>query len=159
MDAISQTRIEEVFPPLRDKISSLFTIMESSGIELRVVQALRSWPQQDALFAQGRTAPGAIVTNVRGGYSYHNFGLAVDIVPSQFDLDQPYNPDWNSKHPVWQRMETAGMSLGLDSGAAWRTFPDAPHFQLTGKWPESAPSDEVRELFKSGGIEAVWNAV
>jgi peptidoglycan L-alanyl-D-glutamate endopeptidase CwlK len=49
---------------------------------IRVVQGLRSWTEQDALYAMGRTAPGKIVTNVKGGYSYHNYGMAVDCVPS-----------------------------------------------------------------------------
>lgn len=158
MDAISTARLQEVSPVLAAKITTLVTMLETEGIEVRVVQALRSWSQQDALYAQGRTAPGSIVTNCPGGHSYHNFGLAVDLTPSQFGPDQPYSPDWNSQHPSWKTMESKGQSLGLDSGSTWRSFPDAPHFQLTGRFPEGAPTDEVRQIFKDSGMQAVWDA-
>lgn len=155
MDSVSEARLQEVAPLLSQKIHTLSTMLEQEGIDIRVVQALRSWSEQDALYAQGRTAPGNIVTNCRGGHSYHNFGMAVDCVPD--DPSHPgYQPDWNAAHPTWKRMETVGQSLGLDSGATWRTFPDAPHFQLTGRFPEGAPDDEVRQLFKDGGMQAIW---
>ncbi|HLW53255.1 MAG TPA: M15 family metallopeptidase [Candidatus Angelobacter sp.] len=160
MDSISETRLQTVFPLLADKIRQLADEMAGNSIDIRVVQALRTVAEQDALFAQGRTAPGSIVTKVRGGFSYHNFGLAVDCVPSQFGPDQPFNPDWNSSHPTWKTMEQCGQDLGLISGSAWRTFPDAPHFQLNGRFPQDEPDDEVRTLAQGpGGLQDVWDAV
>lgn len=159
LDPISEARLQDVMPVLADKVRQMAMMLEGEGIRIRVTQALRSWSQQDALYAQGRTAPGSIVTNCRGGHSYHNFGLAVDCVPAlpQQSADEAYVPDWNAQHPSWKRMEEIGESLDLDSGAEWRTFPDAPHFQLTGRFPEGAPNDEVRQLFTDGGMQAVWN--
>ena len=158
MDSISEARLQLIYPALAAKIAQLSTMLEADGVMIRVVQGLRSWQEQDNLYAQGRTAPGHIVTNCPGGHSYHNFGLAVDCVPD--DPSQPgYQPDWNSSHPTWKDMETKGQSLGLDSGATWRSFPDAPHFQLTGRFPEGAPDDEVRQLFKDGGMQAVWSEI
>jgi peptidoglycan LD-endopeptidase CwlK len=158
MDAVSEARLQNVMPMLADKIRQMASMLETEGIEIRVVQGLRTVAEQDALYAQGRTTPGKIVTNCKGGFSYHNYGLAVDVVPSQFAPDQPYNPDWNSSHPAWKRMEAVGQSLGLDSGATWRTFVDAPHLQITGRFPEGAPNDQARTLAESG-LPAVWEAV
>lgn len=159
MDSISEIRLNFVCPTLADKIHQLSDALAQEGIYIRVVQALRSWSDQDKLYQQGRDGrPGPIVTNVQGGYSYHNFGMAVDCVPSQFAPGQPYNPDWNKNHPAWARMQQLGQSLGLDSGATWRSFPDAPHFQLTGTFPENEPTDEVRQIFKDAGMEAIWKA-
>lgn len=159
MDSVSVARLQLVHPGLADKITLMASMLEAEGILIRVVQGLRSWAEQDKLYAQGRTAPGKIVTNCQGGHSYHNFGLAVDCVPSQFGPGQAFNPDWNPDHPSWKRMSAVGQSLGLDSGATWRTFPDAPHFQLTGAMPEGQPNDEARALFFNGGLPAVWAAV
>lgn len=156
MDAISEARLQEVCPALAVKIRTMATMLEQEGIEIRVVQGLRSWTEQAGLYEQGRTTPGEIVTNCKGGFSYHNFGMAADCVPSQFAPSQPYSPDWHANHPSWIRMEKIGQSLGLDVGANWRSFPDAPHFQLTGKYPEGAPTDEVRQIFKDGGMQAIW---
>ena len=159
MDAISEARLRLVYPPLADKVRRMAYMLEQEHIAIRVVQGLRSWPEQDALFAQGRTIPGKRVTNCPGGHSYHNFGLAVDCVPDEVWDDGKYTPDWNSAHENWKRMEKIGESLGLENGADWRTFPDAPHFQLTGRFPIGSPTDEVRQIFKNKGMQGVWDAV
>lgn len=159
MDSVSEARLQSIYPPLADKLRQMAGMLEQEGIAIRVVQALRTWAEQDDLYAQGRTKAGSIVTNCPGGKSYHNFGLAVDCVPSTQGPGQPFTPDWNNQHPTWQRMVAVGTSLGLDSGATWRTFKDYPHFQLTGRFPEGAPNEEVQQLYKNGGNQAVWNAV
>lgn len=151
MDIISENRLSLVCPSLAEKIRQMATML-ADEFQMRVTQGLRSWSEQEALYAQGRTAPGKIVTNARPGHSYHNFGLAVDLVPMT-----ELGPDWNVNHPQWNRMVSVGTSLGLAAGALWRTFPDQPHFQLTGSLPVS-PDDSVRQAFLDGGMTAVWIA-
>ena len=155
MDSLSEFRLAAIYPVLADKIRDMAAQLEPTVI--RVTQGLRSWNEQEALYAQGRTSPGSIVTNCKGGDSWHNFGLGVDCVPSV--PGDSYIPDWNSKHPTWQRMEDIGASLGLVVGANWRTFPDAPHFQLTGRFPVGEPNDEARQLFACGGMQSIWAAL
>jgi peptidoglycan LD-endopeptidase CwlK len=159
MDPISEGRLATVIPLLAAKIRQMSDMLAEEGIAIRVTQALRSVSEQQALYEQGRTTPGKIVTNCPGGHSYHNVGLAVDCVPSVNGVDQSFEPDWNANHPAWKRMEVVGQSLGLESGATWRTFPDAPHFQIQGKFPVGAPNDEVRQLLANGGLQAVWDEV
>jgi peptidoglycan L-alanyl-D-glutamate endopeptidase CwlK len=158
MDAISEARLNLVHPILADKVRRMAAMLEGEKIAIRVVQGMRSWADQEALYQQGRTTKGQRVTNCPGGYSYHNFGLAVDCVPDEQWDDGKFVPDWNSAHPQWKRMEEVGESLGLENGADWRSFPDAPHFQLTGRFRVGSPPDEVRQIFKDGGMEAVWKA-
>lgn len=152
LDSISEERLNLVCPRLADKIRQMTTILDGESIFIRVTQGLRTWSEQDKLYAQGRTQPGKIVTNAPGGSSWHNFGLAVDIVPLAGDSGRP---DWNPEHPVWKRTVTVGESLGLFSGSEFKTFKDWPHFQLTGKFPAS-PNDEVRQIFRDGGMGSVW---
>lgn len=161
MDTVSQQRLAGLHPKLADLVTKLMTQLEGEGIETRIVQGLRTWAEQDELYAQGRTKPGPEVTKARGGYSFHCFSLAVDIVPSTHAPGQPFDPDWHKEHPTWKRMEDLGAQLGLVSGAAWRSFPDAPHFQLTGSLPEGAPTTEARVAYQNAGggtagIQAVW---
>jgi peptidoglycan L-alanyl-D-glutamate endopeptidase CwlK len=156
MEHISEARLTLICPKLADKIRTLAEMLAQEGILIRVVQGLRSWNEQDALYAMGRTAPGKSVKNVKGGYSYHCFGMAVDCVPSINGCELAYQPDWNRTHPAWSRMIEVGKSLGLTCGALWRTFPDAPHFQLEGRFPAGGPDNEVRQLFRDGGMESVW---
>lgn len=159
LEGISLARLKLVMPALSSKIQELAARLSSEGIFIRVVQGMRSVEEQDALYAQGRTTPGKIVTNCRGGFSYHNYGLAVDCVPSVGGFEMLYAPDWNANHPTWQRMTAVGKQLGLEAGALWRTFPDHPHFQLNGNFPIAAPDDKVRELFAAKGLAGVWQQV
>lgn len=151
MDATSEARLDLVCPALAAKIRQMAEMMEQERVIIKVTQGLRSWSEQARLYAQGRTSPGMIVTNAPPGHSYHQYGLAVDLVP----LDLRGQLDWNAQHPVWHRLVEVGISLGLVAGAGWRTFPDWPHFQLTGTFPTS-PDDEVRQLFMNVGMQEMW---
>jgi peptidoglycan L-alanyl-D-glutamate endopeptidase CwlK len=157
MNAISEARLDLVNPALAEKIRTLATILslDPQPITLVVSAGLRTWAAQDALYAQGRSTVGNIVTNAPGGHSWHNFGCAVDCEPEVKDG----TIDWNSAHPQWIRMEQAGESLGLVSGATWVRLVDAPHFQLTGRFPEGAPDDEARQVYSSEGAAAFWAEV
>lgn len=95
------------------------------GVEFIFTQTLRDVEYQNELYAQGRTKPGKIVSNARGGYSMHNFGLAFDVVP----VDGSKQPVWDAKSPLWARIGQIGQSLGLEWGGAWKSFKDLPHFQ------------------------------
>ncbi|HVI07001.1 MAG TPA: M15 family metallopeptidase [Candidatus Binatia bacterium] len=120
---------------------------------LQVAQALRTWSEQDALYAEGRTEPGKEVTKARGGWSAHNFGYAVDLVPEEIE---PGQADWNLKHPVWQKMLQVAPTVGLAEGAQWRSFPDNPHFYLS-EFPAD-PTDEMRAALANGsGMNQVWD--
>jgi peptidoglycan L-alanyl-D-glutamate endopeptidase CwlK len=151
MDAVSDSRLAQINPELAGKVRSLAALLADENIIIRVTQGLRSWNEQQALYAQGRTTPGKIVTNAPPGYSWHQFGLAVDVAP--FNLEG--QPDWNAEDPNWKRIIALGESLGLVSGSTFISCPDDPHFQLTGSWPVS-PTDEVRSVFLNAGMLAVW---
>jgi peptidoglycan LD-endopeptidase CwlK len=55
------------------------------GINVQISQGMRTFAEQNRLYAQGRTSPGSIITNARGGQSNHNFGLAVDYFLTTWD--------------------------------------------------------------------------
>jgi peptidoglycan L-alanyl-D-glutamate endopeptidase CwlK len=173
MDAISEARLQLICPLVANDVRNLAVMLD---FEVQVVQALRSWNAQAALYAKGRTEPGEpcshngilrpvgtcldhplglIVTKCLPGWSYHQFGLAVDLCPDDPTIPG-YQADWNASHPTWKRMENAGRACGFVCGCDFRTFPDAPHFQMTGRFPVN-PDDEVRQLFKDGGALAVWS--
>lgn len=162
MDSISEQRLCLVHPLLAQKIRTVADQLLHSGIVIRVIQGFRSFQMQDDLFAQGRTTPGRIVTEARGGDSYHNYGLAVDCCPGV--TGWPYwTPDWVSvdKHthkitPSWQKMIDAGKAQGLVSGSQFIDFPDFPHFQMTGILPLAKPTTEAKALLLSHGVQAVW---
>jgi peptidoglycan L-alanyl-D-glutamate endopeptidase CwlK len=165
MDEVSEARLADLYPGLADKVRQMASMLAAEDIYIRVTAGLRTVAEQDELYAKGRTAPGSIVTNVRGGFSWHNFGLAVDLVPGVIGLD-PWQPDWKavesnggkSLTSSYIRMVTVASSLGLQCGALWEHFKDYDHFQMNGQFPVAEPNDEVRQL-ASGGIEKIWDQI
>jgi len=79
------------------------------------------------LYAQGRTAPGKIVTNAKAGDSWHNWRCAVDVVPLVNG-----KADWDGSHPVWAEIGRLGKEAGLEWAGEWKSFKELAHFQYTG---------------------------
>ena len=146
MNDASRRRLTKVHPELATRITTLLDILTQHGLTVEVVQGLRTFAEQDALFAQGRSRPGPVVTRARGGQSNHNYGLAVDMVP--FNNGQP---NWNAPLGVWTTIGTEAEKLGLEWGGDWKKFVDKPHVQLPG-----LSVGECFSLFKRGGLDAVW---
>jgi peptidoglycan L-alanyl-D-glutamate endopeptidase CwlK len=97
----------------------------------RFSSTLRTFAEQDAIFAEGRTKPGSIKTNARAGFSMHNYGLALDIVlikdgkQAVWDVKSDFDGDGKAD---WMEVVEIFKQYGWEWGGNWR-FYDAPHFQ------------------------------
>ncbi len=95
-----------------------------------MISGNRSYAEQDALYAKGRTAPGPVVTNAKGGFSKHNFKIAGDfgVFSGSSYLDNT-NPALASRiHKAvaaWVKANLPKMEWGGD----WTSFRDEPHYQ------------------------------
>ena len=76
--------------------------------------------------AKGRTTSGGKVTNAKAGQSYHNYGLAIDVV----EVSPMYGYKKGYPSSRWDKIARIGKSLGLEWGGDWKSFVDKPHFQL-----------------------------
>jgi peptidoglycan LD-endopeptidase CwlK len=79
VDSRSERNIVTLRPEVQPIARALVQKAALSGITVKVVSGLRTYAEQDALYAQGRSRPGHIVTHAKGGYSNHNFGIAFDV--------------------------------------------------------------------------------
>lgn len=155
-DSRSEGNIATLHVMVRPYIRALIEKAAGQGIIIKVISAMRTYAEQDKLYAKGRTAPGKRVTNAKGGYSNHNFGIAVDITifKGSTDPEQAKTPVWES--PLYKVVGSIGMDLGLDWGGNWTSFKDEPHFQLRPIWAvgmkESAMLTELRRR-KAAGID------
>lgn len=148
-DRITLERIKLLHPKVRTEVEHIYRsqiVPALSGRAIcRFAYTLRTFDEQAALFAQGRTrlfdANGkrlGIVTKAKPGQSIHNFGLALDIVllvdtdkngtfesasyNQALDYDGDKKSDWME---VVQILKANGWTWGGD----WRSFKDAPHFE------------------------------
>ncbi len=148
MNSASESRLAKVCPELEVRVRLLLSNLATKGYSFEVVQGLRTYAEQDKLFAQGRSTPGQIVTKARGGQSNHNFGLAVDIAPLRNG-----KIDWNYRE-AFLAINDEAEKVGLLWGGDWGKFVDLPHVELRGP-----TLGECRALFTNGGLESVWKSV
>lgn len=105
------------------------------GIPILITQGMRTIAEQNALYAQGRTKKGAIVTNAKGGSSYHNYGLAIDfalLLPDGKSVSWDMKRDGDGdKVADWQEVAQEAKKLGFEWGGDWSSFKDYSHLQMT----------------------------
>jgi peptidoglycan L-alanyl-D-glutamate endopeptidase CwlK len=127
VDPRSEKNILTLLPEVQPMARALVQKAALHGISIKVLSGLRSYAEQDALYAKGRTAPGPKVTNARAGYSNHNFGIA-------FDIGVFEGARYLADSPKYKAVGALGMDLGLEWGGSWKTIVDQPHYQLRPAW-------------------------
>ncbi len=142
-DKVSISRIQRLHPKLRVEAQQLIEKAEQglpSYMAIRVVQDLRTMQEQQALYDQGRTKPGKIVTNAKPGTSFHNYGLALDFA-ILYDKDKNGTYETLSWDDVkdedkdgikdWNEVAEAFKSGGWTWGGNFKTILDKPHVEKT----------------------------
>lgn len=126
-----------LYLPLYDKLCGLLPAI------WQPYQGYRTFSQQDALYAEGRSSPGHVVTNARGGESAHCYGCASDWTI----WDGDGQPIWlEASDPMWEIYFDAIGKCGLKPGHA---FGDTDHNELNLKcsWVD------VRQVYESSGMD------
>lgn len=118
-------------PLLLIKLTEVQRRMRAAGHPIRPIIGVRTLQEQQKLYAQGRTAPGKIVTKCDGVKKPSNhqlkadgYGWAVDVV---FEGPLPFG-----EHHPWKLLgETVKAVGGLRWGGSWGW--DRPHIELDPK--------------------------
>lgn len=131
----------QLHPELKKRAESLLQQAWKSGLKVFLFEGFRSFDRQNELYQKGG------VTNARGGQSYHNYGLAVDII----FYDEKGRPSWNQKHN-WQKLGEIGKNLGLTWGGDFKSIKDLTHFEYH---PQMSLKD-IQKLYQKGGKDLVW---
>jgi hypothetical protein len=139
-DTFTNVRISQLHPEVQGPAKRFINQTQLElGIMLRVTTGFRTFAEQDALYEQGRSKKGSIVTHAKGGQSYHNYGLAIDVVEIK-DRQAIWNTDWIAISKI-------GIRNGFEWGGNWLPpKEDKPHFQM----PLGYSITALLELHKSG---------
>jgi peptidoglycan LD-endopeptidase CwlK len=123
----------ELHPLVKERSDQLVQQAAKIGIVVLITDGFRSIEEQNTIYEQGRTAEGNIVTNAKGGESYHNYGLAIDFAletPSGDVIwDRQYDRNQNGRSD-WSEVVKIAKSLGFEWGGDWKDFKDYPHLQM-----------------------------
>lgn len=141
-DKITLDRIKLLHPKVREEVEEMYKEMceaLTGRAILRFAYTIRTFAEQAALYAKGRTVAGKRVTNAGAGLSFHNYGLAFDIVllvdkdgngtyeSASWQTDVDFDGDGQAD---WMEVVNIAKQYGWECGIDWK-FRDAPHFQKT----------------------------
>ncbi|MBN8422865.1 MAG: M15 family metallopeptidase [Verrucomicrobia bacterium] len=147
VDPRSEESIATLQPEVRPYARALVQSAAEIGIVIKIISGLRTYAEQDALYAKGRTVAGSKVTNARGGYSNHNFGVA-------FDVGVFEGSSYKEESPKYKAVGALGVKLGLEWGGNWKSIVDEPHFMFRPAWAagmsESSMLAELRRRKSAG---------
>ena len=135
-DERSERNIATLLPQVQPLARALIESAAAIGIAIKVISGTRTYEEQNVHYEQGRTKPGRVVTNARGGYSNHNFGIAFDI--GVFEGGR-----YLDESPAYKAVGALGMKLGLEWGGNWKSIQDEPHFQLRPAWARDLSERDV----------------
>lgn len=137
---INSRRIEDLHPKVQPLVRAFEAhadeVLKPQGIDLLITSTYRDHASQQALFDQGRTKPGKIVTNARPGQSFHNWRCAIDIALLYFGKTLDPKDDflmWDNtpeRVKLWQAVGVLGELNGLEWAGRWKGgFREMAHFQ------------------------------
>ena len=128
--------LDLIFPAFLEKVLDAISACNDRGCVYIATRGYDTYGAQMALWAQGRTKPGPIVTRARGGESAHNFGLAIDFV-RDIDIKPGVQPSWAKKDyaVLIEEIEKRGLHSG-------HKYADVPHVS----WPRYTTASDMQPL-------------
>lgn len=121
------TKLDSLEPGFKEKVIQLIAAIEGiTGRKWIVTAGRRTMAEQRALYNQGRSTPGNIVTKAPAGSSAHNFGLAVDLASIKPGTD---DIDWSDKYEGWKQLADLAVEMGLTAGMYFKSITDRPHIE------------------------------
>lgn len=142
---LSSRKIDDLAPPARNRALKFLGECRAQGIDVLVTCTVRDEETQNELYSHGRTReqldgagllhispkPGPIVTNAKGGDSFHQYEVALDGVPLRYG-----KPVWGTEGEdgvLWNRVGEIGEACGLEWAGRWHGhLREMAHFQYTG---------------------------
>lgn len=147
-DAVTEARINDLHPAIRQRTRNFIAAAERQGMKLRITSGKRTFPEQQKLYDQGRTASSIakgekIVTNAKPGASFHNYALGFDVVEIKDGQGLWDNPNWS-------KIGALGKSFGFEWGGEWTSFKDLPHFE----YPPGKSVSQLRAMYDAGNVDS-----
>lgn len=145
--------IEKLHPNLIPICNEFVLRCRAAGLPVLITETLRTKAEQDALYAQGRTAPGSIVTNARYPRSAHCWGVAFDFCRNV------KGREYDDSDGFFAKCGAVGKALGLTWGGDWKSFVDKPHLEMPEYMKNSSTSWLIstygtpEEFFKTWAAE------
>lgn len=124
---INSRKIDDLLPEVAQKCQLFLEKCSEAGIDVIITSTYRDMESQARLYEQGRSLPGAIVTNAKAGDSFHNYRCAFDFVPVVNGKAQ-----WGDIELI-KKCGMIGEDCGLNWAGRWVSFKELLHLQYSEK--------------------------
>ena len=131
-----------LYPPFKARLLRGLELAQQANIPVKIFETFRTRERQAMLYAQGRTTEGNIVTNAKPGFTYHNYGIAADLV-MYIDGQWTWRP-LDLYESLVKYMTLQGLESLSHKG-------DWPHYQLP-----NLNIHELSNLYDRQRLEGVW---
>jgi peptidoglycan L-alanyl-D-glutamate endopeptidase CwlK len=145
--------INKLHPELLKIVPVFLDKCKAAGLPVMITETFRTKEEQDALYAQGRTKPGKIVTRARYPYSAHCWGVAFDFCRNV------KGREWDNSDSFFHKVGSIGVSLGLEWGGNWKSFVDLPHLQLKKFMPQGTTAWLIQKYGAPCNFIASWETI
>ncbi|MBX9866097.1 MAG: M15 family metallopeptidase [Burkholderiales bacterium] len=122
---INSKDINDLHPKVKALAELFIAKCAEQGVKVIITSTYRDAESQNALYAQGRTATGKIVTNAKAGQSFHNYKVAFDFAPV-IGGQIPWNDT-----KLFNKCGEIAESVGLEWVGRWQSFKELAHCQFT----------------------------
>lgn len=124
---INSRLLADLNPKVKTLCEQFIASCHLVGIDIIITSTYRDLESQAALYAQGRTTKGSIVTNAKAGQSFHNYRVAFDFVPIVGGKCV-----WNDAG-MFTKCGRIAEAIGLEWAGSWSgKFKEAAHCQFSG---------------------------
>lgn len=135
-----------LFPLFKRQMLSFLELCWQNGIPVHLCAGFRTFAEEDTVYASGKS-------HTKGGQSFHNYGLAADIVFDNSDRDGVQDPYVEPFGGAWLSCAQLGSKCGLQPGAFWASFQDKPHYQAM----INTSVEDLKSAYIKGGIQSAWD--
>jgi peptidoglycan L-alanyl-D-glutamate endopeptidase CwlK len=119
--------LTDLNPKVAALCSEFINQCKAQNIDVIITSTYRDSESQNALYAQGRTTKGKIVTNAKSGQSFHNWKVAFDFCPIVNGKCQWADTD------LFIKCGHIAEAIGLEWAGRWAgKFKEMAHCQYTG---------------------------
>ncbi len=142
MYILSETSLKMLKGVHPNLVNFMTELIKISPWNFKITAGVRTAEEQNRLYQKGRTAPGSKVTKVDGYKLKSNHQIKFDGLGYATDIgvivNGEYKGSWKDFHyyqDIYNVAKEKGLleKYGIEwGGNCWRTFKDAPHWQIKG---------------------------
>ena len=151
--------VDKLHPELQKCVEKFLKECEKQGLNVLITETLRTQKEQEALYAQGRTQPGKIVTNCRGFQSPHCWGVAFDFCRNKKGKEYDNSDKFFDKVGRIAEKIFDNTEYDLFWGGDFKNFVDKPHVEMKKYLPNNSTKTLVNKYGTPEEFMKTWKEV